>query len=244
MKLRDWITPTWSPTPRRFNEKSADVLGQFGNPAPDVADQLLAEAERAYDAARDRADSAERRAGTIQGAIAIATSLTFAGGSLLLDTGKARPGWLWPLGVLFTSSVVCFGVAGWRSFLVTWPRYMWATPASEDIYLHAAGLTAAQIKTARAADLLVAYGRNDEIAAVKIELLGSAARWLIGALALVATLATVLAADAVTAHESSKPRTTCSLTFRISTSVPQRGRTPQRNAGRAPTQKVHARCTE
>lgn len=200
MNVRVWLRPDWSPTPLRFDTTAAEILADFGSPTDaGVVDALLAEAEDIYAEAGERSESAERRASTIQGSIAIATGLTFAGGSVLLDTSKIRAGWAWPLGLCFAGAILCLAVAAWRAFLVTWPKYLWATPASTDIYSHALEPDARAIKLRRTADLLVAYGRNDRIAAVKVELLGSAVRWLISALALVAVLAALLAADAITA---------------------------------------------
>jgi len=98
----------------------------------------------------------------------------------------------------FAAIVACLTLAAWRSFLVTGPGYMWASPNFEEVLDHAALTDASAIKVTRAADLLIAYGRNDRIAADKVEFLGSAVRWLILALVLVAVLAALLAAAVVT----------------------------------------------
>jgi hypothetical protein len=195
--LRHWFRPPQSPPPQSFVTRSEEVAARLGAPGDSAAAELLAEAERAYGDAAERADGAERRANTIQGAIAIATSLALAGGSLLLDDQKVSgTGWRWLIACTYALIVAIFAVAAWRAFLVTWPRYMWASPYYEDVYEHA-GEDGARIKVLRAADLFVAYGRNDSIAMWKIKLLGSAVRWLLAGLVLVALLAAMVAANAI-----------------------------------------------
>jgi hypothetical protein len=198
-RLLDWLRPDRRPQPIHFNCHSEQIVERFGVLDAARADQVLAEAEAAYAEAAERADSAERRATTIQGSIAVAASLSIAGGSLLLDPSKITScSWRWALGSTFAALVACLALAAWRSFLVTGPGYMWASPNFEEVLDHSDLKDAGAIKVTRAADLLVAYGRNDRIAAVKIELLGSAVRWLILALAFVALLAAILAAAVVT----------------------------------------------
>jgi len=198
-RLRQWLRPDRRSQPIRFDCRSEHLVERFGALDADRADQVLAEAEAAYAEATVRAGSAERRATTIQGSIAVAASLSIAGGSLLLDPSKITScGWRWALGLTFAAIVACLTLAAWRSFLVTGPGYMWASPNFEEVLDHAALTDASAIKVTRAADLLIAYGRNDRIAADKVEFLGSAVRWLILALVLVAVLAALLAAAVVT----------------------------------------------
>lgn len=197
-RIREWFRPQSSPAPLRFNAKSQDVLSQLGTPSAAVVDELLAEAKAAYEEAGIRAESAERRATTIQGSIAIASSLTLAGGSLLLNAGKVPSHrWYIAISVGFAVTVICLAVAAWRAFLVTWPRFLWASPAVAEIVEHAGEPSAETIRLRRTSDLLVAYGRNDSIARLKLDLLGQAVRWLMSALALLAVLAMMLAAYAI-----------------------------------------------
>jgi hypothetical protein len=194
-RLMDWLTPPASPPPRHFNESSAALLARLGSPKPGVTKQILAEAQAAYDEVADRAESAERRATTIQGAVAIAASLSLAGGSLLLDANKVSShGWRIAFSAGFAIALGMLAMAAWRAFLVTWPRFMWASPAFSEIVGHAKLPCdgAAQLQLAR--DLLISYGRNDSIAALKIRLLGQAVRWLIAALVVVTILGVMLAA--------------------------------------------------
>ena len=209
-RLREWIKPQPSPAPLRFNTTSQELLSQLGTPSAAVVDELVSEANAAYEEAGVRAESAERRATTIQGSIAIASSLTLAGGSLLLNAAKvpSHP-WYIAISVGFAVTVLCLAVAAWRAFLVTWPRFLWASPAVVDILEHAGEPTAETIKLRRTSDLLVAYGRNDSIARVKLDLLGQAVRWLMSALALLAVLAIMLAAYAIDRSSGHHGRIPC-----------------------------------
>ena len=197
-RLHDWFTPPASPTPLRFNETTAQLLSQLGSPSVQVVDELLAGARASYDEATARAESAERRAATIQGAIAIAASLTVAGGSLLLDPANVRSQmWRIAIGSSFAIAVLLLAIAAWRAFLVTWPRFMWASPAALDTVDHAKEPSGEAIRLRRASDLLIAYGRNDSVARLKLALLGQAMRWLMSALAVLSVLAIMLAVYAV-----------------------------------------------
>jgi len=206
--LRAWVRPPPSPAPLRFATTSEALLEELGDPNPEVTDELLLEAQAAYDEAAERAESAERRATTIQGSIAIAASLTLAGGSLLLngETPPSRP-WSVLISTGFALTVVLLAVAAWRAFLVTWPRFLWASPAVLDVQKHAREVSVNRVKLQRTADLLVSYGRNDSIARLKLALLGQAVRWLMAALGLLAVVAVMVAAYAID-RPSSKHRAT------------------------------------
>jgi hypothetical protein len=208
-RLRGWARPQATPAPLRFNITTQELLENLGTPSPAMIDEMLLSAHAAFAEVKDRAESAERRATTIQGAIAIAASLTVAGGSLILESAKVPShAWRIAISVGFAVTVVLFAVAAWRSFLVTWPRFMWASPAATDIVEHAHEPTAEAIKLRRTSDLLVAYGRNDSVARVKLALLGQAVRWLMSALVLLAILATLLAVYSIERSSSQTGRAT------------------------------------
>jgi hypothetical protein len=197
-RVREWVRPPSSPPPFYFPVKSNELLGQLGTPKTPVVDELLAGAKAAYSEAEERAESAERRATTIQGSIAIAASLTLAGGSLLLDsTGTPSHPWEIAISAGFALTVLLLAIAAWRAFLVTWPHFLWASPAVAEITDHAKMPTADAIKLQRTSDLLVAYGRNDSIARLKLALLGQAVGWLMSALAVLTIVAIMLAAYAI-----------------------------------------------
>jgi hypothetical protein len=70
---------------------------------------------------------------------------------------------------------------------------MWASPAATDIpeYAQQDSCHAVQLRQTR--DLLIAYGRDDSIAGLKIQLLRQAVRWMLAALAVIAAVAVTLA---------------------------------------------------
>jgi hypothetical protein len=69
--------------PENFaTESLADLVGKLKTSNEDVARAILAEAEAAYSAPQQVIDSAERRATTLQGTVAIAASVALAGGGL------------------------------------------------------------------------------------------------------------------------------------------------------------------
>jgi hypothetical protein len=197
-RLREWVRPPAKPPPVRFNESSEELLVRLGTPRPEVVSDLLEAATAAFNEAAERAESAERRAATIQGAIAIAASLTLAGGSLLLDASKvpSHP-WRTVIAVGFALAVLLFAIAAWRAFLVTWPRFMWASPAAADIPDYAGQDSSDAVQLRRTRDFLIAYGRDDSIARLKIQLLRQAVRWMLGALTVIAAVAVTVAAYSI-----------------------------------------------
>jgi hypothetical protein len=111
-----------------------------------------------------------------------------AGASLLLDSRNvAHATWRGVLAALLLVVVVTFATATWTAMLVTRAQWGWASPDFEEISTYARGC-AAEIQARRAADLFVAYGRHDSVAAEKTILLASAGRWLAGALAQLARI--------------------------------------------------------
>jgi hypothetical protein len=223
-RLGEWFWPPRSPSPRRYAETSEDLLARLGNPPQEVVATMLDEALAACAEVAERVDSAERRAATIQGAIAIAASLTLAGGSLLLTKKLASQGWTIAFATGFGATVVSFAIAAWRSVLVTWPRFMWASPAVIDIADdHARATSPKEVQLKRTRDLLIAYGRRDSVAQVKIRLLGSAFRWMLLALILIAVLAGLFAAHAIShtsTHSTGSHKIRTTITS--STSTPER----------------------
>jgi hypothetical protein len=197
-RLGDWFKPPSHPPPEGITQSWDDLRTALGTPEHDVVEELLAEAKAAYQEVTERADSAERRATTIQGAVAIAASLALAGGSLLLDaSGTPSHPWEIAISVGFALTVVLFGVAAWRAFLVTWPRFMWSSPAVTDIPRHVQEPDADAIKLKRTCDLLIAYGHNESVASLKVSLLRQAVHWLMSALVALSVVAVLVAAYAI-----------------------------------------------
>jgi hypothetical protein len=175
-KLLDFVKPI-PRAPRRFaQETPGDLLGQLGS---DAADDILAEAEALFAEPQDRIDGVERRATSLQGSVAIAATLTLAGGGLIIDPSKVTDdGWRVALAVGVGLVVVLLVFTGMRAHTATNRRFSFRAPAdSAELMDRAAKAKPSDYKRQRAAYLLWAYGRNNEIAAVKVEYLWKAAFW-------------------------------------------------------------------
>jgi hypothetical protein len=189
-----------APAPEAFRGMTAAALAE--DLKRTVTDEalpaaLLAEAEAHYEGADARAESAERRATTLQGAVAIAAGLTLSGGGLLLDTSKIRgDSWRGIFAVGLVAVTGCLIVAGYHAVVVTARLHMWATPNAEDL-LERAGRRLRDAQLERAADLLIAYGRNAGIATKKLDSMSQAARWFVRGLMLILAAAALLAAYAI-----------------------------------------------
>ncbi len=206
--ITEWFSPPRSPTPRHYNVNSHELVAQLGSPGTAVTAQLLIEAEAGCAEVVSKSESAERRATTIQGSIAIAASLSLAGASLLLDPSKVpNQYWRAGLGAGFAVAVLLFAVAAWRAFLVTWPRYLWASPDPSEIATQR-NSEVWEIEVNRVANLLVVLGRNDAIAALQIQLLGQAVRCLLAALSVLALLAVAVAVYAPSRRATSTSSST------------------------------------
>ncbi|HEX8054599.1 MAG TPA: hypothetical protein VF517_16550 [Thermoleophilaceae bacterium] len=193
------------PEPDVFEEKTEELAAKLAV-KPELADALLEEAKDHHEYANERAESAERRATTLQGAVAIASSLTLAGGSLLLDSSKLQGiGWKIALGLGLVGVTLCLIMAGYRAVTATSRLYQWAAPDPVDIFVHAGLDSPEAVKVARAADLLKASGINQAVASRKVVAMGEAAMWFTRALFLILALAVLLAVyGAVGRHEPAK----------------------------------------
>jgi hypothetical protein len=168
--------------PVAFTEAPEEIARRLAATQPGLATALLEEAQAHNDVAGERAESAERRATTLQGAVAIATSLMLAGSALVLDSSKLHgTGWKIALGAALFASTAFLIMAGYRAVAATSRLYGWASPDPNDIYEHAA-MTEEGLKVARAADLIKSYGRNQAIANKKIDAMRRAAVWFTRAL--------------------------------------------------------------
>jgi hypothetical protein len=182
--------------PTGFDGTTDEIAARIATADEPLATALLEEAQSHFDTAHDRAESAERRATTLQGAVAIAASLMFAGAALLLDSSKVRDtSWRVAFGVGLLLVITCLIMAGYRAVTATSRLYRWVFPWAEGIYDHAR-LDATQVHVQRAADLLKSYGNNQAVATRKLEALRNAAIWFTRALVLIVVLAALLVAYA------------------------------------------------
>jgi hypothetical protein len=180
--MNDWI---WPRLHRRwwFREaKTADEIEQiFFGDIKDTA-EFLADVVEATRPAAERAGAAERRAATLAGAVAIAASLTTSGAGLVLDTDKIPESeWRVAFAGLF-AAITCFlvlsGLYATRT-IVGWRRWSWPNPWKST---KRGCLTADEVRTKRAAELLRGFSYNWEVADVKLRTLDSASRCFVVAL--------------------------------------------------------------
>jgi hypothetical protein len=190
--------------PERFaTESLSDLAGKLKTPDEDVARAILAEAEAAYSEPQQVIDSAERRATTLQGTVAIAASVALAGGGFLLDPSRIEGrGLRIAIVVLLALFVVCLLGCAVRALGATVRIFNFEEPGFVRIG-DRASMSNTEVLTHRAAELLRASAVADMVGSVKIGLLRSAAWWFRRALLLLALLTVLISAYAIWGTEKS-----------------------------------------
>lgn len=186
--LKRDLRPEPSEPPRRFAEPAAGELADKLADAP--SEMLLSEAEALFAEPQARIESVERRATTLQGGVAIAATVALTGGGLVLDPTKLQGlGWRIAFASGLALLVLALVLTGARALSASSRSFAFRAPADSDQLMKRAGSTDRDAYAReRAAWLLWAYGRNNEIAAVKVEYLWKAAFWFRVALAVLAAL--------------------------------------------------------
>ena len=241
-KIPAWCRGVWdyvfvpADPPERFaTEPLAELAIKLATSDHDVAMAILAEAEAAYSEPQQRIESAERRATTLQGTVAIAASVALAGAGLLLDPARIN-GQLWRIGFgsLLILFVICLMGCALRAVSATTRIFNFEEPGLERIY-ERAGMDKAEVLTYRAAELLRAFAIADMIGSVKVGLLRAAAWWFRWALVWLALLTALVAAYAIggpsSAQSSSTKRQASSA---AAPSSVKHGAHTSSNAGAAP----------
>jgi hypothetical protein len=185
---RAWLAAHWRAlflevdTETAFPESQDELRASLHTDDPSAATELLVEAEAAHDRLRSRVEGAERRATTLQGASAIAASLTLAAAGLLIDPTKLR-GWVWQLlfGLAVLYITFALAMCAWRATLASSRVHNWVTPPDRDI-LDRPGQGIATARLERAIALLRAVGGNQRFARYKIAMLRAATEWIVRAL--------------------------------------------------------------
>lgn len=188
--------------PSEFNEPLATLVDKLSTDDSVTATTILEEAQAIFDETSSRIDSAERRATTLQGTVAIAASLVVGGAGLLLDPSKISDRY-WRIALLvplagFLASLIC---CAWRALAVTGRMFAFEQPGPERIYLRAKA-PGVKAQTFRAGELLRASGVASEVGAVKVGLLRSSAWWLRLALTMLAAFVVVLGVYVATSSTS------------------------------------------
>jgi hypothetical protein len=123
--------------------------------------EILDEAQSIFEQADERGQAAERRATTLQGAVAIAASLILAGGALLADPAKVQgDGWRIALAVGLVAVTFCLVVSGARALATTSRIHVYHAPTQTDV-LRRSGLPLPEARIELAAEtplVLAAYG--------------------------------------------------------------------------------------
>jgi Collagen triple helix repeat (20 copies) len=188
-----------APAPERFANEHLDALAQrLRTTNPTVARATLAEAEEIYQEPQQRIESAERRATTLQGTVAIAASVAAAGGGLLLDPTRVHGhGWRVALGLLLAAFVGCLTGCAMRALGATSRTFNFEEPGVERIVERAKATNDYDALTLRAAELLRAFGVADQVGKVKVGLLIAAAWWFRLAILTLCLLTGLIAAYAI-----------------------------------------------
>lgn len=183
----------WDP-PHRFPQAVGTLHDSMGAPDDDLADELLADAERLFDEADARAESAERRATTLLGMVAIAAAVALTGGGLVLDPAKIHGGnWRMAFAIGFGLLVFLLVLTAFRASGASTRTFNVTSPSDDRIFERAKTGSAGEAKALRAAYLLHGFGRNNEVAALKVGYLRAAAFWFRGALLVLFALTVMLA---------------------------------------------------
>ena len=192
--------------PQEFNEPLAELIGRLRTADPLTAATTLEEAQAISAEAMGRIDSAERRATTLQGTVAIAASLAVTGAGLLLDPSKVPDrDWRFALLALLGCFLTCLIGCAWRALSVTGRMFEFEQPGPERIHLRAQA-TGLDAQAFRVAELLRAASVASEVGAVKIGLLSAAAGWLRLALIVLAAFMAALAVLVATTNPANTTR--------------------------------------
>jgi hypothetical protein len=192
--------------PRYFREDEDELARRLKTSDTKLAAALLAEAEELARRPHADAESIDRRATTLQGAVALATTVALASGALLLDPTKLRSeGWRITFAAVLAGVVVAFVASGMRALGASSRTLPWSYPAFEDIFGRAESDVAAA-QAARAASLLKTAGLNFRIVELKAGYLNAAVWWFRIALALLLALAILFATYAATTPEEPSAR--------------------------------------
>lgn len=157
-----------------------------------LSTQILDEARGIFADPLARADGVERRATTLLGTVAIATSLSVAGAGIILDSqGIDSRAWRSIIAVGFLATTCCFVMCGWRALLALSRVHTWMMPADSEIFGWSK-MRPAEARIHLAASLLKSAGANEPILEWKVAHLGAATWWFLRALVLLVVTALTL----------------------------------------------------
>jgi hypothetical protein len=200
--------------PVEFTEGHKELVKRLRPPeGPDAAGraaEILAEAQATFASAEGRGEGAERRATTLQGAVAIAASVLLAGAALLGDPSTIQgEGWRLGLGALLILVTICLVAAGARALGATARIHIYHRPTPSEV-LRRATMDSVEARIDLAAETFEDSAYNDQVAAWKVAYLAAAAWWFRGALFVLLALAILLGiylatADGGPSHHTDQP---------------------------------------
>jgi hypothetical protein len=170
-----------------------------------VAKAVLDEAQAIYREPQDRIESAERRATTLQGTVAIAASVVVAGAGQVLDTAKfPGQGWRVAFTAVLLAFVVCLVACAIHALGVTGRAFRFHEPGPQRIG-DLAAMSEEEALVHRAAELLRSSEVANQVARVKVGLLRSAAWWFRIAILTLAVLGGLMLACAIADPRAAEP---------------------------------------
>lgn len=196
LRLAGWISPEPRDPPRRYPEpEPEELLAKLTGTDTELAKELVNEAQALYTEVDNRVASVDRRAATFQGSVAIAATVALTGGGLILDRGKVPDDeWRLAFAIGLAALLLCLLFAGLRATAASSRIFNFRAPSDTTLLDRAVMDDGTSYRRHRAAYLLWAYGRNSEIAAVKVDYLNKAAFWFrIALFVLVIVMGMVLA---------------------------------------------------
>lgn len=187
-----WWARLFVPVPTSDDyEKKDDVFNALRRTQRDRSAAVLGEAREVFERPFRTTAGVERRASTLQGAIAIAATFVVAGGGLLLNTTEIQTdGWRIAFAVVFVFVIMCLVFSALRALRATSRVLIWHYPDEEDLLLRRTNDYTSDHELAIAAALLHAGARNANNARYKVAQMRAAGHWL--ALALVGLLITAV----------------------------------------------------
>jgi hypothetical protein len=184
-----WWERLFVPVPTSDDYKNeAEVFNTLRRTQGDRSSAVLGEAREIFERPFQTTAGVERRASTLQGAIAIAATFVVAGGGLLLNSEIRTDGWRIAFAVVFVFVIMCFVFSALRALRATSRVLIWHYPDEEDLLLRRTSDYASDHELAVAAALLHAGARNANNARYKVAQMRAAGHWL--ALALTGLLIT------------------------------------------------------
>ncbi len=191
-KLQQWFVPLpnrpkLEPLDRnQLRERALEVQ-------PDAAEHLLDEAKVVWEARQDRIQSAESKATTLLGTVAIAASLVVAGSGLILDPTRVAGGWREALMVVIAMLLTCLLLCGATASRALLKVHKVSRPQVSQALQRARG-ESKDVPRKRAVDLMARAGENLYVADFKLAQVRIAYRWYRLSLLAFLLLGTLIAA--------------------------------------------------